>query len=161
MTLRRHKLQPRVDLPPFEPWTDDPEHDPSSIVEEMQRNRQWRRDITADRLVPDDIRAQSAERWRIEHEKLLAQEDEQREHLNARSVAWSAWSTRPWWQRLIDAVFRHRAPIKPPSGPGHVPYATVTMTRQVRGRPDYGLQNGFGCLDSSFGCPMPQGDGEP
>lgn len=71
---RKHKLQPRVDLPPFEPWPESRPRTASEIIAGMNAARDLPKRITADRLVPADVRAASGERWRKEHEELLAAE---------------------------------------------------------------------------------------
>lgn len=66
---RKHKLQPRVDLPPFEPWPVVP-RTTSQVIADMKAARRRPRNIELARLVPEDVRKASAVRWRKENEEL-------------------------------------------------------------------------------------------
>lgn len=160
MPRGRSKLGPRIDLPPYEPWSKEPwAPTRREVVEAMQHHRVWPRQIAADRLVPEDVRTQSAERWRIEHERLLAAESEQGRDFEAQSHRWAAWCTRAPWQRLIDVVFWETAPLEPRKpGPGHAPFAIMTIRRHQPAPP---FNPSTGDVHSRFECPMPRDDGEP
>lgn len=80
---RRRKLQPRVDLPHYEPWgMIDSRRDTETTIEDrrsaavvlMRERRAWPRRLDQNNLVPESVRVEYAARWRDDLEALEHEE---------------------------------------------------------------------------------------